>query len=64
MNKKKTKITRDIKLSSLDETYYEILKSLIWKYWWKKSLFQIFNSLKLKLKFQKDKFYEKKKSRK
>lgn len=57
-HKKIQRLQEIIKLSCLDETFYEILKSLIENIDEKKSLFQIYNSLKLKIKISKDKFYE------
>ncbi|MDY0052072.1 MAG: ATP-binding protein [Aliarcobacter sp.] len=47
-----------ITLQCKDETQYEIFKILIENIDEKKSLFQLFNSLKLKIKISKDKFYE------
>ncbi len=47
-----------IELQCKDETYYEIFKILIENIDEKKSLFQIFNFLKMKMKISKDKFYE------
>ena len=47
-----------IELQFKDETQYEIFKILIENIDEKKSLFQLFNSLKMKMKISKDKFYE------
>jgi len=57
-HKKIQRLQEIIKLSCLDETFYEVLKSLIENIDEKKSLFQTFNSLKTKIKISKDKFYE------
>ncbi|RWS50760.1 hypothetical protein CKA56_00030 [Arcobacter venerupis] len=47
-----------IELQCKDETQYEIFKILIENIDEKKSLFQLFNNLKSKIKISKDKFYE------
>ena len=47
-----------IELQCKDNTQYEIFKILVENIDEKKSLFQLFNSLKLKIKISKDKFYE------
>lgn len=57
-HKKITRLQEIIKLQCKDETQYEILKILIENIDEKKSLFQLFNSLKSKIKISKDKFYE------
>lgn len=56
--KKIHRLQEIIKLSCKDETIYEILKIIIENIDEKKSLFQLFNSLKTKIKVSKDKFYE------
>lgn len=56
--KKIQRLQEVIKLSCKDETTYEILKIIIENIDEKKSLFQLFNSLKTKIKISKDKFYE------
>ena len=47
-----------IKMNSKDDTSYEILKILIDNIDEKKSIFQLFNQLKSKIKISKDRFYE------
>lgn len=47
-----------IKLQCENETQYEIFKTLIENIDEKKSLFQLFNNLKSRIKISKDKFYE------
>lgn len=47
-----------IELQCKDDTQYEIFKILIENIDEKKSLFQLFNTLKMKMKISKDKFYE------
>lgn len=47
-----------IKLQAKDDTHYEILNILFENIDEKKSLFQMFNTLKTKIKISKDKFYE------
>jgi hypothetical protein len=56
--KKIQRLQEIIELQCKDETQYEIFKILIENIDEKKSLFQLFNSLKLKIKISKDKFYE------
>ncbi len=57
-HKKIQRLQEIIKLICKDETQYEILKIMIENIDEKKSLFQLFNSLKTKIKLSKDKFYE------
>ena len=56
--KKIQRLQEIIKLQCKDETQYEIFKILIENIDEKKSLFQLFNNLKSKIKISKDKFYE------
>lgn len=57
-HKKIHRLQEIIKLQCKDETQYEIFKILIENIDEKKSLFQLFNNLKSKIKISKDKFYE------
>lgn len=57
-HKKISRLQEIIKLNSKDETSYEILKILIENIDEKKSIFQLFNQLKTKIKISKDRFYE------
>ncbi|WP_198306395.1 ATP-binding protein [Arcobacter vandammei] len=57
-HKKLSRLQEIIKLSSKDETNYEILKILIENIDEKKSIFQLFNQLKTRVKISKDRFYE------
>lgn len=57
-HKKIQRLQEIIKLICKDETQYEILKIMIENIDEKKSLFQLFNTLKTKIKLSKDKFYE------
>ena len=57
-HKKIQRLQEIIRLICKDETQYEILKIMIENIDEKKSLFQLFNSLKTKIKLSKDKFYE------
>lgn len=57
-HKKIQRLQEIIKLICKDETQYEIIKIMIENIDEKKSLFQLFNSLKTKIKLSKDKFYE------
>lgn len=57
-HKKINRLQEIIKLQCKDETQYEILKILIENIDEKKSLFQLFNNLKNRIKISKDKFYE------
>lgn len=57
-HKKIHRLQEIIKLSCKDETTYEILKIIIENIDEKKSLFQLYNTLKTKIKISKDKFYE------
>jgi len=57
-HKKIERLQEIIKLICKDNTEYEILKIMIENIDEKKSLFQLFNSLKSKMKLSKDKFYE------
>ena len=57
-HKKIHRLQEIIELQCKDETQYEILKIMIENIDEKKSLFQLFNSLKTKIKLSKDKFYE------
>lgn len=57
-HKKISRLQEILKLQSKDETQYEIFKILIENMDEKKSLFQLFNTLKTKMKISKDKFYE------
>ena len=57
-HKKINRLQEIIKLQCKDETQYEIFKILIENIDEKKSLFQLFNNLKNKMKISKDKFYE------
>ena len=56
--KKIQRLQEIIYLQCKDETQYEIFKILVENIDEKKSLFQLFNTLKLKIKISKDKFYE------
>ena len=56
--KKINRLQEIINLQCKDETQYEIFKILLENIDQKKSLFQLFNSLKMKMKISKDKFYE------
>lgn len=55
---KEKRLQEIIKLYSKDKTYEEILKILFLNIDEKKSLYQLFNTLKTKIKISKDKFYE------
>ena len=57
-HKKLSRLQEIIKLNSKDETSYEILKILIENIDEKKSIFQLFNQLKTRIKISKDRFYE------
>lgn len=57
-HKKINRLQEIIKLQCKDETQYEIFKILLENLDEKKSLFQLFNSLKSRIKISKDKFYE------
>jgi uncharacterized protein len=57
-HKKINRLQEIIELQCKDETQYEIFKILIENIDEKKSLFQLFNNLKSKIKISKDKFYE------
>lgn len=57
-HKKINRLQEIIELQCKNETQYEILKILIENIDEKKSLFQLFNTLKSKIKISKDKFYE------
>ena len=57
-HKKINRLQEIIELQCKNETQYEIFKILIENIDEKKSLFQLFNNLKLKIKISKDKFYE------
>ena len=57
-HKKISKMQDIIKMNSKDDTSYEILKILIENIDEKKSIFQLFNQLKSKIKISKDRFYE------
>ena len=57
-HKKISKLQDIIKMNSKDDTSYEILKILIENIDEKKSIFQLFNQLKSKIKISKDRFYE------
>ena len=56
--KKLQRLQEILKLQCNDETEFKILKILIENIDEKKSLFQLFNTLKSKMKISKDKFYE------
>ena len=56
--KKIQRLQEILKLQCQDETEFQILKILIENIDEKKSLFQLFNSLKMKMKISKDKFYD------
>ena len=56
--KKINRLQEIINLQCKDETQYEVFKILLENIDQKKSLFQLFNSLKMKMKISKDKFYE------
>ena len=56
--KKIQRLQEILKLQCQDETEFQIFKILIENIDEKKSLFQLFNSLKMKMKISKDKFYE------
>lgn len=60
--KKTNRLQEIVKLQSQTNTHLEILKILFENIDEKKSLYQLFNSLKTKIKISKDKFYEKCKS--
>ncbi|AXK49228.1 hypothetical protein CRU87_05600 [Aliarcobacter trophiarum LMG 25534] len=57
-HKKVLKLQEILKLNSKDNTSYEISKILIENIDEKKSIFQLFNQLKSKIKISKDRFYE------
>lgn len=57
-HKKIIRLQEIIKLQCNDDTQYEVFKILIENIDEKKSLFQLFNFLKSKIKISKDKFYE------
>ena len=57
-HKKINRLQEIIELQCKNETQYEIFKILIENIDEKKSLFQLFNTLKSKIKISKDKFYE------
>ncbi len=57
-HKKIPRLQEILKLNSKDETSYEILKILIENIDEKKSIFQLFNQLKARIKISKDRFYE------
>ena len=57
-HKKIHRLQEIIELQCKDETQYQIFKILIENIDEKKSLFQLFNTLKSKIKISKDKFYE------
>ena len=57
-HKKINRLQEIIELQCKDETQYEIFKILIENIDENKSLFQLFNNLKSKIKISKDKFYE------
>lgn len=57
-HKKLSRLQEIIRLNSKDETSFEILKILIENIDEKKSIFQLFNQLKTRIKISKDRFYE------
>ncbi|WP_026803477.1 ATP-binding protein [Aliarcobacter lanthieri] len=57
-NKKNQRLQEILKLSVKDSVDYDILKILIENIDEKKSIFQLFNSLKNRIKISKDRFYE------
>ena len=57
-HKKISRLQEILKLDSKDDTTFEILKILIENIDEKKSIFQLFNQLKTKIKISKDRFYE------
>lgn len=57
-HKKTQRIQEIIKLFCKDNTVYEVFKILIENIDEKKSLYQLFNTMKMKMKISKDKFYE------
>ena len=57
-NKKIQRLHEILSLQTKDETSFEILKILIENIDEKKSIFQLFNQLKSKIKISKDRFYE------
>jgi len=57
-HKKNQRLQEIIKLDVRNSVDYEILKTLIENIDEKKSIFQLFNSLKTKIKISKDRFYE------
>lgn len=57
-HKKILKLQEILKLASKDSTSYEITKILIENIDEKKSIFQLFNQLKSRIKISKDRFYE------
>ena len=57
-HKKLSKLQEIIKLNSKDETSFEILKILIENIDERKSIFQLYNQLKTRIKISKDRFYE------
>lgn len=56
--KKINRLQEIINLQCKDENHYEVFKILLENIDEKKSLFQLFNALKMKIKISKDKFYE------
>ena len=56
--KKVQRLQEIIKLQALNDTHFEILKLLFENIDEKKSLYQLFTTLKIKIKISKDKFYE------
>jgi len=57
-HKKVQRLQEIIKLQALNDTHFEILKLLFENIDEKKSLYQLFTTLKTKIKISKDKFYE------
>lgn len=57
-HKKIQRLQEIIKLQSKDNTNFEIIKTLFENIDEKKSIYQLFNALKSKIKISKDKFYE------
>lgn len=57
-NKKIQRLQEILNLQTKDETEFEILKILIENIDEKKSIFQLFNQLKAKIKISKDRFYD------
>ena len=57
-HKKISRLQEILKLQCKDDTQYEIFKIIIENIDEKKSLFQLFNTLKSKIKISKDKFYD------